>query len=485
VGSKKRKTKGSRPGLSGNPQRRAEQLGLQQELALQRQEAAGLTQALADYEPPDLSPLLSLARTLAGGAEPSPWWPESHGRILDAARTRTWPASLVEVETQTCRIVGDEFYDRFDSPEGGLNPPQWLCALAEETGAALRESVKEGSEDWRPLQALLCGLALIAPPGQDESHSEHAIRARAFFPDIKGPRTTTAAEVSQVATFLADHGLTPGLEYPPDGCQPTGEPLLARDAYGSRFLLVAPFGYGEAPDHWYAWDVDTCWLGDVVAAGVFGSPQDALAEWRDAVGPAAAEADLSPATLDTAADLLESCLRTGPMSDTLQGIEPRAFIREYYRLRRRAHDLVGAERVQAIEASSGPPDLISLGMEFVDWYAPQHADVPREDIEAAADIILDHWGPVARTGEDWGYACSPHRIEMAARLIRDQYSPDAANAALRLLPEWTRWCIERSGITGDLAAWSRGAALTESRALVDPEARDRTRTDEPAYRRAE
>ena len=58
---------------------------------------------------------------------------------------------------------------------------------------------------------------------------------------------------------------------------------------------------------------------------------------------------------------------------------------------------------------------------------------------------------------------------MAARLIRDAYFPDHANAALRLLPEWTQWCIEQSGLNGDLAARSRAAALTEAAALVDEE----------------
>jgi len=34
--------------------------------------------------------------------------------------------------------VGDEFYDRCRSPAAGLHPVQWLRALAEQTGAALR-----------------------------------------------------------------------------------------------------------------------------------------------------------------------------------------------------------------------------------------------------------------------------------------------------------------------------------------------------------
>ncbi len=75
---------------------------------------------------------------------------------------------------------------------------------------------------------------------------------------------------------------------------------------------------------------------------------------------------------------------------------------------------------------------------------------------------------------------------MAARLIRDGYIPGHANAALRLLPEWTQWRIEQSGLTGDLAARSRAAALTEAAALVDEETNaSAAERDEAPFRRQE
>jgi hypothetical protein len=91
-----------------------------------------------------------------------------------------------------------------------------------------------------------------------------------------------------------------------------------------------------APDHWYAWDIDLCWIAVVAGAGVFASAQDALREWRDAVGPAASGAALSSCPAGRTAQLLGPYLRTGPLADMLQGNEPRDLIREYYRLRRRA-----------------------------------------------------------------------------------------------------------------------------------------------------
>jgi hypothetical protein len=470
VASKKRhsgKARAPRQGISGNPQRRAGQLA---------QRRPG--------RPEDFS-LRDMAYALAGGAEPALWWGESHRRILAAARAVAWPSRLVDLETQACQLVGDEFYERLNSGLAGLHPSQWLRALVEQTGAALQASVAAGTDDWPQLWALLCGLALTAPPGDAES--ETAKLARATFPDIQDPYVTALAEAGQAAKLLADRGLSPGTGHPADGCRAAGNPLIARDAYGSRFLLVAPFGYdNESTDHWYAWDVDSCWLLTVVGAGVSESAQDALAEWQHAVGPAAGT-ELSPGPPESAARLLAPCLRTGPMSDMLEGSEPRELIREYYRLRRRARILAGSAGVTAAStaASSGDGDPGSVRGAFLGWYDARHDDLP-QDVTDVADLILYEWGPGTYPEEHSRYACSPHRIEMAARLIRDGYLADHANAALGLLPEWTQWCIEQSGLTGDFAARSRDAALTEAASLVSDEAHDpAANQNEPPFRRQE
>ena len=109
MSSKKRssgKRKAHRQGLSGNPQRRSGQLG-QDRRAVRDLSVFGRPQA-----DPDRAAFRELAYCLAGGALPEAWWRESHGRILARARALTWPARLVDLETQACQIVGDEFYDR-------------------------------------------------------------------------------------------------------------------------------------------------------------------------------------------------------------------------------------------------------------------------------------------------------------------------------------------------------------------------------------
>ena len=89
----------------------------------------------------------------------------------------------------------------------------------------------------------------------------------------------------------------------------------------------------------------------------------------------------------------------------------------------RARSLTGATAASAAAASSGGDDPGPAREAFLGWYAARHDDVP-QDAADAVDTILHEWGPRAHPGERSRYACSPHRIKMAAHLIRDGYFPD-------------------------------------------------------------
>jgi hypothetical protein len=174
------------------------------------------------------------------------------------------------------------------------------------------------------------------------------------------------------------------------------------------------------------------------------------------------------------------------MSEILQGHEPRELLREYYRLRRRARALVSSAGAPPESADADPLDADApdpVREAFLGWYAARHGAVPEETADAV-DTILYQWGP--HPVERSRYACSPHRIEMTAHLIRDGYFADHANTTLRLLPEWTQWCIEQGGLNADLAARSRAAARTEASALVDEEKNaPAAQQNEPPFRRQE
>ena len=124
-----------------------------------------------------------LARRLAGWAPAMPWWAQSHDRVIRSFLGEPAPERPVDIESRACAAVGDEFYARLNSGDTGLGPAQWLRALVEETGARLQAAIACGADDWRPLAAVLRGLAGIAP--------EH--EASPDFPDIKFPRQTAAA----------------------------------------------------------------------------------------------------------------------------------------------------------------------------------------------------------------------------------------------------------------------------------------------------
>jgi hypothetical protein len=439
-GKASRPGKPGRQGLSGNPQRRAEQFR-------ERAEHAQRPYYAADWARPITRP------------EPVPWWPESHANILARVRAAEWPSDLLDVETLAGEIVGDEFHARLNTQEtGGLHPSRWLEELADVAVRALRTDVAAGGGDWPRLWAFLCGL--------------HA--------DTLGI----------AASILAEGGHTPSLGYPgrEPAFRPTGDHLVAQDAYGSRFLLVAPFGESKSPmpndsapaptpTHWYAWDLDWCALGLVMAAGPHGSVTEALTKWRDAVGPAAAAAELAPCPPDLAVRLLQPAPALGMVVEMIEGTEPLDLLREYFRLNYRAVALVDYLEDQIPEPTEpeedddevGSAEADDLAESFLAWLS-ERGPSPDQDQELTAEAveaILAEWGPLLSPGKDLFYACSPHRIQATGNLIRDEFEASCANAALRLLPDWVQWMLSRRPIDPGAAKRSLEAAHAEAALLVD------------------
>ena len=431
VASKKRGRAPGRQGkgLSGNPQRRAQQL--------QERDAAGH---------------LGQQPRRAGSVTPAsgrtwPWWAESHETVLAQVRAAEWPSRLLDIEALAGRLAGDEFHARVNAPGPGtgLNPTAWVQALTGTAADAMAADLAAHGKDWPQLWAFCRGL------GDEES-----VEAR-------------AAE----AAAIADRGFTPVPGVPVSWYQPTegDDALVARDAYGSRFLLVAPFsdrGQPAVPDHWYAWDLDWCAVGLVVAAGAYGSAADALAEWRTAVGPAAAAADLAPCPPELGIRLLEPALADFHQADSVLGDEPVEFFREVPRLFRRAAAVADSlGQILPRKRSSRLADGRDAAIEnFLDWQAGHAWNSPdaRDAAEEALELILAELGPDVPPDERVFYACSPHRIETWATILRDLYEPDGVNKALDLLPYWVQWCAARTALDAECADRALTAAHAEAAA---------------------
>jgi len=429
VASKKRKPaqRGQAKGLSGNPQRRAQQL--------QERSAAGHLRQQSRW---------------AGSFNPAsrrtwPWWTESHETVLAQARTAQWPSRLLDIEALAGRLAGDEFHARVNAPGPGtgLTPAGWLQALTGTAVDAMAADLAADGKDWPQLWAFCCGLA----------------------------DAETAEDLAAEADAIADRGLTPVPGIPVPWYQPTegGDPLVARDAYGDRFLLVAPFsdpGQPAAPDHWYAWDLDWCANGMVVAAGAYGSAADALAEWRAAVGPAAATAALAPCPPELGIRLLDPALGNSLQAESVIGDEPAEFFREVPRLFRRAAAVADSLGQLAPRQRSGRlADARDRTIEsFLDWQAGHAWNSPdaRDAAEEALELILAEWGPDVPPDERVFYACSPHRIQTCTAIMRDSYEPDWVNKALPLLPHWVQWCSARTALDAEYADRALAAAHAEA-----------------------
>lgn len=422
VAAKKRRS-GRRPskGVSGNPQRRARQL----------QEHAPASRPRGESQD-------------AAGPRTWPWWAESHRAVLDRVRETEWPSRLRDIETLAGRLAGDEFHARVNASGGrtGLVPAGWLRALTETAMDAMDADWADGGKDWPRLWAFCCGIA-------DEE---------------------TAGELEAGAREIAAGGdaLVPGVPVPWYRPAHGTDVLLARDVYGSRILLAAPFSDPSRPsdvDHWYAWDLDWCALGLVAGAGAFDSADAALAEWRDAVGTAGDGAVFGPCPPQTGLRMLEQARQASMQSDSVFGNEPAEFFREKARLTRRAAALLSVlagrlpgERSSEAEARNAAVEDFLGQQTHNAWSSP--AD--QADAEDLLDLILEAWGPEVPPDERVFFACSPHRIEECATFLREAYQAEPANRALAMLPGWVQWCAARTGLDDGAAERALGAARAEA-----------------------
>jgi hypothetical protein len=367
---------------------------------------------------------------LLGSRDQPAWFEPSVKNVLDAAETLQAARGPRELDQLTAELVGAELERALRDEREGLRFSSWLAELV--AAAAARTQA-----DDRHAFLLLHGLASVATPG--------------------------IASASLAAVKKAPKNLRndPALRRFLDPPTATGDVFRMRDAYGTRFGVIATFTHVAAKEEVaYLFDIDASGFVSLAGAGVFDGVDQAAAAWRGTVGDAAADVPLD--SVDDAGDLM--CLVHCDVGDEfIMGHETREVLDNWFRAQRRIHDLAqvlrkrGTPLPEPMSLYRGiDADIDLMAAEFAAWFTAQHGGPPDAD---AAEAIADQWIEGALP-ETW-YAVSPQRVEFQLGLISDWIPDDpTTHAAEELLPEWVRWLGERSGQPAAFVERSVAAALS-------------------------
>lgn len=334
-------------------------------------------------------------------------------QLTDLAGTGT----DAEFEDALCAWLGPWLYVEDDvRPEEYVAPNDAFDALVHAAADRVAEALdrwdtesEAGLRAWRVLTA----LGTIAPEPLNE-HVEQIVeesrRGRRMLPSpLPGPRLA-------------------------------GEVLWARDVYGSRFGIVAPFDTaGEK--RWYLWDVDACGFEVfTVFSGYFADADQAGDAWRAGVGEIAAGSTVFGPVDDIG---LMSDVLPAEMGMMRVGGENEGQLSEYHRGIR----LADTVRDEVRESRTPSPDTL-LDAEtavplFTAWLAEHRPDTPApDDVDELSAELADSW----KSGNGVAFsACSPHRVAAKVASIADYYDDEYSARLVALLPDWVAFLSDHNG----------------------------------------
>jgi len=352
--------------------------------------------------------------------------PDTHRATLAAEVAKPIAVELIaqaphrtdeELEQILCEGVGaalwqmEEFPGKEPTPEAvGMAV---LNAAAEAVRSAL-DTAADVSTSWRALSAV---VGILPHPVREEA--DEVVRALVDGPGRPLPLRAPAER------------------------ELTGPALWTRDAYGSRFAIVAPFRTSDGGQWWYLWDIDACGHQAVTAHSAFYlSPEEALASWRDGVGQTAAGAAAFTPVDDPA--LAAGVLLRADGILRLGG-ENEAQLAEYLRSRRLAQSVVAS--LGPLQIQSSDLNVENADREFAAWLRRHRT--PPDDLRELAFELAVSWSvdaPEALYG-----TCSPHRVALIVPHVLRHYPDEFADEVLDLLPDWIDWLAERNGTPAELA----------------------------------
>src|SRR5215212_7621857 len=259
--------------------------------------------------------------SLVGPRERPGWFDPSITAVLDRANGVVATRGPRQLEEVTAGLLGAELH-RAMHEEHGLWLDWWFERLIELAVARIRVEASH-ADGWQAPWWLLHGLTSVGPPALAAAAQTALGRAR--------KELAKDAYQSQPKWLR----LLPRISA-------TGEVWQMRDVYGARFAVIAGFTYPDGTDRSvFLFDIDACGLVDLVGAGVFDDVDQAAVVWRATVGDAADHAHPTPVVTGDQLSCLVHC-QTG--EDMVKGMEPRAVMDNWFRARRRTHDLVRALR---------------------------------------------------------------------------------------------------------------------------------------------
>jgi hypothetical protein len=368
--------------------------------------------------------------------EHTQWWKPSHDRLIAVSDVLLAAPGPRALEQATAELIGAELYDAILEERAGLRFDVWAMELAERAVQRIVETARQGDDAWRGPWWLLHGLAAIGSYGLGGFAWEQVSLAAKSL-----PRDLRSGEPAWL-------NLLPDI-------RATDDVRVMRDAYGTRFGVIAGFCYpGGIDQSVYLLDIDACGLVRLAGAGVFDDVEGAATAWRDQVG-VSAEGLIPVAATPESLTCLVYCEHD---EQDVFGDESRMVMDNWFRAPRRIRDIDEALRERGIVMPDYSPrygsiDVAPMADPFAKWYSERHGhESGREAVEALAEEWLEGMLPGTE------HSVSPHRSEYFRELIGDWLDDPVTDAVRALLPEWVRWNGERAGVPAPLIEYAISAA---------------------------
>jgi hypothetical protein len=367
--------------------------------------------------------LAGLVESLGQRTRPG-WFDPAIKTVLDGASALEAADGPRELEQLTVELLGAETYGALQDAHDGLWFEWWFEEVIAAAAARVVEDAADGAAGAGTSAFLLLhGLAAVATPALASAASAECRRVRKLVAHAELP-----AWLDDLPRVTA-----------------TGEVFRMRDAYGTRFAVLAGFSYGHGRDpSVFLFDIDASGFVKLAGAGVYDDVDKAAAAWLATIGDEAGET--TPQPVASPGELL--CLVHCDIGDEMvMGDETRVVMDNWYRAQRRFRDVAEALRKRGrplpkAESLYNGVDTAPMTEEFTSWCADK--DRVRPDAEALVELATE-WTD-GGLPETW-YAVSPARVEHQRRLISDWLQDDPITLAVQsMLPDWVAWLGERTGL---------------------------------------